>query len=115
MIELLNTSNSVQKSPPTIELNDYHEIHVRLKVLVGWSCILFLSMAIFGYSLTVISASSLSMIKRYYEIEFSNGTTLSILNGIIPMGGILGAILAPYILSITRKKYIAYQLDTTFM
>lgn len=70
-----------------------------------YTIVICLSTAYSGYSLTVIASSNLEMLKSYYEISLSDSSTLSLLNGILPAGGILGSILVPTLLTHTTKKY----------
>lgn len=57
-----------------------------------------------GCSLTMISASSVHALIDYYEIGLSIESTLSLLNGVLPAGGMLGAILVPTFVLLTTKK-----------
>lgn len=55
------------------------------------------------------------MLQEYYDIDLSFQSTLSLLNGILPVGGMLGAILVPNILPLTTKKYICLHLEKLYI
>jgi hypothetical protein len=59
-----------------------------------------------GYSLTLISATSTRQLINYYNVELPQQTVLSLLNGILPVGAILGSLLLPHVMPLTNKKYI---------
>lgn len=69
-----------------------------------------MSMLIYGYSLTMLSASSLKDIQSYYEIDFSKDLILSTINGFFAVGGLVGSFLTPYFIKITTKRYYASHL-----
>lgn len=52
----------------------------------------------------MISSCNLSSLINYYKIEFSNQSALSLLNGVMPAGGMLGSLLVPSIVVLTTKK-----------
>lgn len=66
--------------------------------------IVSISMMYFGYSLTLISSSSLPLLLDYYSITLSKTITVALLNGILPLGAITGALLVPLIVPLTTKK-----------
>jgi hypothetical protein len=83
----------------------YEEIPLKNQHRPYFYCLVICISTIYsGYSLTVISASNLRMLQHYYNIEFSNEATLSLLNGILPVGGMLGSILVPTLVPLTTKK-----------
>ena len=69
-----------------------------------YSMIICISQIYSGYCLTMISASNLHMLQQYYSIRLSLASTLSLLNGTLPAGGMLGSILVPYFISFSTKK-----------
>lgn len=71
-----------------------------------YTMVICLSTAYSGYSLTLIASSNLEMLKSYYNISLDDSSTLSLLNGILPAGGILAALLVPTLFSHTTKKYL---------
>jgi hypothetical protein len=67
------------------------------------------SMLIYGYSLTMLSASRLDDIQSYYHIALSKDLILSTVNGFFAVGGLLGSLLTPYFIRITSKRYASSQ------
>lgn len=53
----------------------------------------------------MIASCNINALKTYYNIDLSDQSTLSLLNGVLPAGGMLGAILVPTLVSLTTKKY----------
>jgi len=70
-----------------------------------YCCIICISTAYSGYSLTLISASSMPMLLHYYHIQLKLQTALSVLNGSLPVGAMLGSLLMPYFVRLTTKRY----------
>jgi hypothetical protein len=100
MIIVIDSGEEVESSQEhSIPLKDN-----RLAYL--YTTVICLSTAYSGYSLTLIASSNLTMLKSYYSISLSDSSTQSLLNGILPAGGILGALLVPTLLSYTSKKYL---------
>ena len=94
---------------PTIrtELTKFSEREVRVKyndraaLLLLFICF---SPLYYGYSLTIIGASNLSLLYDYYSIPLSPALTLALLNGALPLGGILGGFYFAQISRLTTKK-----------
>jgi hypothetical protein len=60
-----------------------------------------------GYSLTLIAATSMKQIIKYYDVaHLQQQTITSLLNGILPFGGMIGCLILPYIMPSTNKKYL---------
>ena len=60
-----------------------------------------------GYSLTLIAATSMKQLINYYDIPpLQQQTITSLLNGILPFGGMIGCLILPYIMPSTNKKYL---------
>ena len=67
--------------------------------------IISLSAMIFGYGLTEISTISLSVLVAEYHIEFNPQLAQGLLIGIMPLGGVFGALLnKPMMKYVSRKK-----------
>ena len=64
-----------------------------------------LSTVFVGYCLTLIGASNLPFLFSYYNITLDKQVTLALLNGALPVGGITGCFLIPYLRLIAPKKY----------
>lgn len=58
----------------------------------------------YGYSLTIIGATNLTLLFNYYHISLSKATTEALLNGALPVGGMLGSLLYGYLCRLTTKK-----------
>jgi hypothetical protein len=71
---------------------------------VLYTAIVSISALNFGYCLTLISSSSLPMLIHYYNITASKTVALSLLNGSLPIGGVVGALVVPYVLPFTTKR-----------
>jgi fucose permease len=61
-------------------------------------------MLIYGYSLTMLSACNLTYMRDYYNVDYSQDTLLSTINGFFAIGGLLGSIITPYFIKITTKR-----------
>jgi hypothetical protein len=71
-----------------------------------------ISTAYSGYSITLISSTSITELKRYYQIDTAVQTTLSLLNGMLPVGAMVGCLVLPCFLSIMNKKYPSIDAGT---
>ncbi len=69
-----------------------------------YTVIICLSTLYSGCCLTLISSCNLSSLIYYYAIDLSTQSTLSLLNGVLPAGGMLGALLVPSLVAFTTKK-----------
>lgn len=68
-----------------------------------------LSAVFYGYCLTVIGASNLPLLFTYYQISLSKEVTLALVNGALPLGGMLGCMLFPYTNLFATKRYLLSQ------
>jgi len=64
-----------------------------------------LSPAYYGYSLTIIGACNLSVLFQSYNITIAKETALALMNGMLPIGGMIGCLLFPKLRMLTTKKY----------
>lgn len=62
-------------------------------------------MFIFGYCLTMLSATNITYIRSYYNVDYSLDIMLSTINGFFAMGGIIASLLLTCFLKITTKRY----------
>jgi hypothetical protein len=58
----------------------------------------------YGYSLTIIGAANLDLLFSYYDISINKATTQALLNGALPVGGMVGSILYGHLCRLTTKK-----------
>lgn len=77
--------------------------------------IICISTAYSGFSLTLISASSVPMLRKYYSIDWPQQVMLSLLNGILPIGGMLGCLLLPYFVALTNRKYLTIYIEAAII
>lgn len=53
----------------------------------------------------MISAASLALIRTKYHAKLDTTIKISLLNGILPLGAMLGVLLVPFANKIANKKY----------
>lgn len=82
------------------------EVRVRYGNRAAW-LVFFIcfSPLYYGYSLTIIGASNFSLLYEYYSIPVSPAVTLALLNGALPLGGMLGSLYFAQVSRLTTKKY----------
>ena len=68
--------------------------------------IICLSPMFYGYCLTNIGAANLTYLFPYYHVTLSKQTTLSMLNGLLPIGGVFGCLLFPKVRLLATKRYM---------
>lgn len=73
-------------------------------------CVICLATVYSGFTLTLISASSLPMLAQYYRISLPKQAILSLLNGILPVGGMLGCLLVPFFSKLTSRRQSTHWL-----
>ena len=66
--------------------------------------IISISAIMFGYGLTEISTIPITTLVEEYHITFSPSLAQGLLIGLMPFGGIFGAILYKYILAYLRRR-----------
>jgi hypothetical protein len=74
-----------------------------------------LSPAYYGYALTIIGASSYSQLQNYYGIDLLRETALALMNGALPIGGMLGCLLFPKLRLLATKKYSALTQEAALL
>jgi hypothetical protein len=77
--------------------------HRRAGLLIFFIC---LGPLFYGYSLTIIGAANLGLLITYYRISINKATIESLLNGALPVGGMVGSILYGHLCRLTTKKYL---------
>jgi hypothetical protein len=48
----------------------------------------------------------MTLLIQYYNIPFDKTVTTALLNGMLPLGGIFGALITPKVVPLTSKRYI---------
>ena len=67
--------------------------------------IVSLSNLYFGFSLVIIPATTTTLLMDYYDISLSPTNAVALMNGIFPLGAIVGVNLVKTVFSLTTKKY----------
>lgn len=75
--------------------------------LVGLMIISCISPFFVGCSIFLSAAASDEAYKKYYSIPLGKVLSFSMINGAVPLGGILGSMTLPYMLKYTNKRDIA--------
>jgi len=63
-----------------------------------------LSPVFMGYSVSIIGASNLAVLFPAYNITIAKETALALMNGMLPIGGMLGCMLFAKVRLLTTKK-----------
>ncbi len=99
----------------SINKTDPDEIPLRSLPKAYFICIVMCLSAVYhGYCLTLIPAISTPQLRAYYHISVPLQLMLSLLNGIYPVGALVGCLILPFFIGKTNKKYALIYLGTSF-
>ena len=82
---------------------------------LAYSCTLSLSNLFFGYTLVYLSAIDFPVIAKIYSIDFDLNFAQGLFQGVLPIGGAVGALSSSYLVTKLSRKYFNNYLETTFI
>lgn len=74
--------------------------------LVAIIMIVCISPFFVGASIFLSASASFNVYKKYYGIPLEETLSFSMINGAVPLGGMVGSMTLPYVMKYTNKRYI---------
>ena len=99
-------------------LNIFKDPHTKIKDpyhSLAYSCTLTLSNLFFGFTLVYLSAIDFPVIAKIYSIEFDLYFAQGLFQGVLPIGGAVGALSSSYLVSKLSRKYFNNNPDTSYI
>ena len=81
---------------------------------LSYSCTLTLSNLFFGFTLVYLSALDFPVIAQIYSIDFDLHFAQGLFQGVLPIGGAVGALSSSYLVSKLSRKYFNNNSDICF-
>jgi hypothetical protein len=97
----------VFKDPNTKVKDPYHAL--------AYSCTLTLSNLFFGFTLVYLSAVDFPIIAKIYSIDIDLHFAQGLFQGVLPIGGAVGALSSSSLVSKLSRKYFNNNIETCYI